>query len=222
MNLQLENYSLLPLRDVVFKTIRKAILTGELMPGERLMELHLADQLGVSRTPIREAIRQLELEGLVVMIPRKGAHVAPMSEKGMLEVLEVRLALDELAVSLACERITEDEIVNLNQARIDFENAVFKKNHDSIASADVAFHDVIFQSTRNPRLGQLVTNLSEQMYRYRFEYIKNPDIHQSLIDEHEEIFDAIRNRDKCLAISSIHVHVENQAKSILKKLRNEV
>ena len=72
--------ALLPLRDVVFKTLRQAILTGELKPGERLMEIHLAEKLGVSRTPIREAIRQLELEGLVVMIPRKGAQVAHMTE----------------------------------------------------------------------------------------------------------------------------------------------
>ena len=71
----------LPLRDVVFQTLRQAILRGELEPGERLMEIHLADRLGVSRTPIREAIRKLELEGLVVMIPRRGAIVASITEK---------------------------------------------------------------------------------------------------------------------------------------------
>ena len=74
---------LLPLRDVVFNTLRQAILTGELKPGERLMEIHLADKLGVSRTPVREAIRRLELEGLVTMIPRRGAEVARMTEKNM-------------------------------------------------------------------------------------------------------------------------------------------
>ncbi len=73
----------LPLRDVVFNTLRQAILTGELKPGERLMEIHLANKLGVSRTPIREAIRKLELEGLVTMIPRRGAEVAQITEKSM-------------------------------------------------------------------------------------------------------------------------------------------
>ncbi len=77
----------LPLRDVVFNTLRQAILTGELKPGERLMEIHLADRLGVSRTPIREAMRKLELEGLVVMIPRKGAQVARITEKNLKDVL---------------------------------------------------------------------------------------------------------------------------------------
>ena len=96
-NLSMGINEYLPLRDVVFNTLRQAILRGELAPGERLMEIQLADKLGVSRTPIREAIRKLELEGLVVMIPRKGAEVARITEKDMRDVLEVRGTLEELA-----------------------------------------------------------------------------------------------------------------------------
>ena len=106
----------LPLRDVVFNTLRQAILRGELKPGERLMEIQLANKLGVSRTPIREAIRKLELEGLVLMIPRKGAEVAEITEKNMRDVLEVRKALEELAVQLACEKITDEEIEEMKKA----------------------------------------------------------------------------------------------------------
>ena len=84
----------LPLRDVVFNTLRQAIITGEFAPGERLMEIALAERLGVSRTPVREAIRKLELEGLVTMIPRRGAEVAQITEKNLKDVLEVRRALD--------------------------------------------------------------------------------------------------------------------------------
>ena len=90
----INNY--LPLRDVVFYTLRQAILKGELKPGERLMEMQLANQLGVSRTPIREAIRKLELEGLVLMIPRRGAVVAKITEKDLRDVLEVRTSLEKL------------------------------------------------------------------------------------------------------------------------------
>ena len=90
----------LPLRDVVFNTLRQAIITGEFAPGERLMEIALANRLGVSRTPVREAIRKLELEGLVVMIPRKGAEVARITEKDLRDVLEVRCSLEELAAEL--------------------------------------------------------------------------------------------------------------------------
>ncbi len=110
----------LPLRDVVFNTLRQAILRGELKPGERLMEIQLANKLGVSRTPIREAIRKLELEGLVLMIPRKGAEVAEITEKNMRDVLEVRKALEELAVQLACEKITAEEIEEMKKAAEEF------------------------------------------------------------------------------------------------------
>ena len=109
----------LPLRDVVFNTLRQAILRGELKPGERLMEIQLANKLGVSRTPIREAIRKLELEGLVLMIPRKGAEVAEITEKNMRDVLEVRKALEELAVQLACDKITKEEIEEMKKAAED-------------------------------------------------------------------------------------------------------
>ena len=110
----------LPLRDVVFNTLRQAILRGELKPGERLMEIQLANKLGVSRTPIREAIRKLELEGLVLMIPRKGAEVAEITEKNMRDVLEVRKALEELAVQLASDNITKEEIEEMKKAAEDF------------------------------------------------------------------------------------------------------
>lgn len=110
----------LPLRDVVFNTLRQAILRGELKPGERLMEIQLANKLGVSRTPIREAIRKLELEGLVLMILRKGAEVAEITEKNMRDVLEVRKALEELAVQLACEKITDEEIEEMKKAAEEF------------------------------------------------------------------------------------------------------
>ena len=114
----------LPLRDVVFHTLRQAILRGELKPGERLMEIKLANKLGVSRTPIREAIRKLELEGLVLIIPRRGAEVAQITEKSLRDVLEVRRSLEALAVQLACERMQAQGLQDLKNAEEDFENVL--------------------------------------------------------------------------------------------------
>ncbi len=211
----------LPLRDVVFKTLRQAILTGELKPGERLMEIHLAEKLGVSRTPIREAIRQLELEGLVTMAPRRGAQVAHITKKGMSEVLEVRVALEELAVGLACERITDEEIELLQNTCLAFENAVDSSDTRKITAADIEFHDTIMAAGKNTRLTQLVHNLSEQMYRYRFEYIKDNTGWNSLISEHRMIADAIIKRDSRLAVQAIRVHIKNQENSILRLLSKQ-
>lgn len=220
----MENYmqdAFLPLREVVFKTIRQAILTGELKPGERLMEIHLANKLGVSRTPIREAIRQLELEGLVVMVPRKGAQVASITEKSMTDVLEVRLALEKLAVELACKRITYEQKEGLKIVLLEFEKAVETDDASAIARADVDFHDAIFNATGNMRLGQMVNNLAEQMYRFRFEYIKDKGGRQRLIEEHRRIYDAVIKGDVATATDEISSHIKNQEASIVNQIRME-
>ncbi len=209
----------LPLRDVVFKTLRQGILTGELKPGERLMEIHLANRLGVSRTPIREAIRKLELEGLVIMIPRRGAEVAQITEKNLQDVLEVRRELDAFAAKLACQRMNEEQMNQLKEAAEAFEKAIETKDATVIAKADVAFHDIILKSTENDRLIQLVNNLAEQVYRYRFEYVKDKTSHNRLIEEHRNIYESIVNRDEAAAAMAVGAHVDNQEKSIREQLR---
>ena len=163
----------LPLRDVVFNTLRKAILKGELKPGERLMEIALAERLGVSRTPVREAMRKLELEGLVVMIPRRGAQVANITEKDLNDVLEVRMALENLSIENACARMTEEQLDELWKAARNFEDTMAEGNLVRLAEADVAFHEVIYKSSDNRRLTQVLNNLREQIYRYRVEYLKD-------------------------------------------------
>lgn len=208
----------LPLRDVVFNTLRQSILTGELKPGERLMEIHLADKLGVSRTPIREAIRKLELEGLVTMIPRRGAEVAQITEKHLKDVLEVRRALDALTVELACERITQEELTDLMDARDLFAKAIKTKDANKIAQADVAFHDIILIASRNDRLMQMLSNLSQQMYRYRLEYVKDDEHYDRLIEEHNIIFYAISRRDSKVGAEAIIAHIDNQEKSIMRSI----
>ncbi len=218
-NLQVKLDAFLPLRDVVFNTLRQAILTGELKPGERLMEIHLANRLGVSRTPIREAIRKLELEGLVTMIPRKGAEVAQITEKSMSDVLEVRRAMDALCAELACERITDEELSQLKDACARFEQAVHTEDIKKIAQADVELHDIILQATGNNRLIQLVNNLSEQMYRYRFEYIKDFSQHEKLVEEHRIIYESLLGKDKERACEAAKIHIDNQKKAIIRQIR---
>ncbi len=211
----------LPLRDVVFKTLRQEILTGKLKPGERLMEIQLANKLGVSRTPIREAIRKLELDGLVIMIPRRGAEVAQITLKDLKDVMEVRCALDVLAIELACERMEQEGLNNLYQACENFREAVKTKDTRKLAEADVAFHDAIVTSTGNTRLIQLVSNLSEQMYRYRFEYLKDATSHEMLQQEHMEMYQNILKKDKAAAASVVRKHINNQEEAIIKQLQLE-
>ncbi len=148
--LNLDNYK--PLRDVVFENLRSAILEGKLKSGQRLMEVQLAEQLGVSRTPVREAIRKLELEGLVVMLPRKGAYVANISVKDLMDVLEIRASLEGLGASLAAERRNDEDIKNLEELEVEFEEAVRTQNIDMLLKKDIEFHECIFKAANNKKL----------------------------------------------------------------------
>lgn len=211
----------LPLRDVVFQILRQSILHGELKPGERLMEIHLAERLGVSRTPIREAIRKLELEGLVVMIPHRGAAVASITEKDLKDVLEVRLTLEILAGEVACERITPELLEELKKAGKEFGRLKETEDVNFLAEADVRFHEIIYAATENARLITILNNLREQMYRYRLEYLKDKGSHERLCQEHQEIYAAIKNGDKKAVGAAICKHIDNQKVAILAGIREQ-
>lgn len=217
LTLSMDDY--LPLRDVVFNTLRQGILRGLLPPGLRLMEIQLAKQLGVSRTPVREAIRKLELEGLVVTIPRKGAEVAEITPKDLHDVLEVRCALEALAVELACHAITDKELNELGLYLEKFKTLVPTGDINALAECDVAFHDVIINSTGNNRLIQMLNNLREQMYRYRLEYLKDDATHPLLIKEHQEIIACLQNKDTTGAKSVISEHINQQYEDVIQSLK---
>ena len=217
-NLKVTMNEYLPLRDVVFNTLRQAILKGELEPGERLMEIQLAERLGVSRTPIREAIRKLELEGLVLMIPRKGAEVAKISARSLRDVLEVCRALEELAIELACQRMSEEDVGNLQKAQEDFKKAIAEGDAMKIAETDEHYHDVIYEGTQNAKLIQMLNNLREQMYRYRLEYIKDEDKRKILVLEHEKILKTVRERKVAEAKEAVREHIDNQEITVARNI----
>ena len=221
MDFEVNMNEYLPLRDVVFNTLRKAILRGELKPGERLMEIQLANKLGVSRTPIREAIRKLELEGLVLMIPRKGAEVAQITEKNMQDVLEVRKALEELSVQLACERITPEQVEEMKMATEDFRKVLKSGDVTKIAEADVKFHDIIFAATNNQRLITLLNNLREQMYRFRVEYLKQKECYPQLLEEHDKLIALISGGEVEEACELMGCHIDNQASTVSDVIRRD-
>ncbi len=211
----------LPLRDVVFLKLRESILKGEIAPGTRLMEVHLAEQLGVSRTPVREAIRMLEQEGLAVVHPGRGAKVAKMTEKDLDDVLQIRSALDALAVRLACDERSDRDLERIKKAMVQFEEATKTGDLKQIAEADEAFHDQIYESSGNDKLIVIITNIREQMFRYRFEYIKDTSAYPRLIAEHREIFNGLVNRDKTSVEIAIQMHIAGQRKRVQDSIRRQ-
>lgn len=218
VKLNMDAADLGPLREVVFNSLREAILTGTLKPGERLMEIHLAQTLGVSRTPVRDAIRKLENEGLAVMVPHKGAEVAKITKKQLLNVLEVRKALETLAVQSACMHMSKEEMNRLERTHLKVKEMAEKKDLKAVAKADVHFHDSIYAAADNETLLQILNDLSQQMYRYRIEYLKNVKNYTIIVQEHEAILQAIRKMDKEHAVRLVRQHITNQEKGILAML----
>ena len=212
----------LPLRDVVFNTLRDAILTGKLVPGERLMENQLAEKLGASRTPVREALRMLELENLVELVPRKGAQVLDMSEKDIVNILEVRSALEGLATSVACKKMAKEDLQQLKNMEVDFEKAVADNDVEHFVDIDEDFHDLIFAATENDKLINIFRNLRIQLYRYRMAQAKNNETSMStIVAHHRSIIRAIENHDAEEGASIAQGHIKYQTESILRFVRNK-
>lgn len=216
--IKLDNYK--PLRDVVFDVMREAIVSGKLKPGERLMELQLAEEMGVSRTPVREAIRKLELEGLIVTIPRKGAYVAGLTLKDAAEVFEIRGSLEGLAANLAAERITEEEIEKLERVLVQTKECISKKDIKTLVERDEEFHDIICNASRNKKLTAILNNLREQIHRFRVTSLtKNPERLKGIFEEHERILAAIGSRDPERAEELVKEHIENVENSIMRTMK---
>jgi len=201
---KLDSYK--PLREIVFESMREAIISGVLPPGERLMEIQLAEEMGVSRTPVREAIRKLELEGFVVMVPRKGAYVAGVSLKDVADVFEIRAALEGLAAGLAAERATDEEIEQMERMVLYKEDE--EADLDRIVAFDTDFHALVYQASRNERLIQILGNIREQIQRFRSVSLAVPGRIKEAIHEHRAIVEAIANHEVEAAAELARTHIE--------------
>ena len=215
---KLDSYK--PLREIVFESMRDAIISGVLKPGERLMEIQLAEEMGVSRTPVREAIRKLELEAFVVMIPRKGAYVAGVSHKDVADVFEIRAALEGLAAGLAAERITEDEIEQMERVLL-FEDGE-ESDLVKIVARDTAFHALVYQASRNERLVQILANLREQIQRFRATSLAVPGRVLDAIKEHRAIVEALVDHNSEVAQELMTAHIVTAENVMFETFRADV
>ncbi len=215
---KLDSYK--PLREIVFESMRDAIISGVLKPGERLMEIQLAEEMGVSRTPVREAIRKLELEAFVVMIPRKGAYVAGVSHKDVADVFEIRAALEGLAAGLAAERITADEIEQMERVLL-FEDGE-ETDLAKIVARDTDFHALVYQASRNERLVMILANLREQIQRFRATSLAVPGRVLDAIKEHRAIVEALVEHNSEAAQELMTAHIVTAENVMFETFRPDV
>lgn len=205
LNFDIQNHK--PLREMVYEELKMQILKGSIIPGTRMMEVELAEEMGVSRTPIREAIRKLEKEGLVTIEPRRGAYASMISTEDMVEILEVRQDLEGLAAYFAANRMTDEQMAELKEVSNNYNEAVKRGKMEDMIKYDTRFHHIIVESCRNKILVQMIEQLQELVLRFRYIYYDNFRRAENMPEEHEAIVAAISegNADKARAAADIHI-----------------
>lgn len=201
----------------VIPRLRDAILKGHFGPGERLRESLLAQSMGVSRGPIREAFRQLEREGLVVMRPQRGACVARLSRTDLDEVYSLRLALERLAIQEAVQHIDPEQLGEM-QSMVDLmkNEAVQGVIEQEAAEIDMRFHEILFKATKHQRLFECWTNLKPQIHIFLLSRsIVTVDFQEAIVNGHQAIVHALAARDEKTAIALIEDHIQTSYKRIV-------
>lgn len=186
---QYEGYN--PLSRQVYQTLRKAILEGDLIPGERLIERHLAEELNTSRTPIRVALSQLELEGLVVSTPRRGMMVAALSRKQIEEIYEIGAVLEGLAARQAAASISVARATSLAQLATLLEEAAALGKREWLQEAHLRFQEELMKSASSPRLIRMVLALREYVAKFTRIVYDQPERQREAVKEHREILECI-------------------------------
>ncbi|MBP2626974.1 MAG: GntR family transcriptional regulator [Firmicutes bacterium] len=209
-----------PIRDVVYEYLRTAIINGLIKPGERLVEKDYAEKFNISRTPVREALRKLELEGLVENIPRKGDIVKGIDLKDMLEIFAIRQALEPLIVKTAMENITPEDIINLQETVDKMDSSAYNNDTETLLNAFQAFHDILINTSKMPRLSAIISQLKDYLGRFRTMSLSNHDRRTQAINEHKEILQTIIARDNEKAEQLVATHLASARQSLLQKMQD--
>lgn len=200
----MEDYSL---RSQVFQTIREDILKGKYKENDELREISLGKELGVSRTPVREALRQLELEGLVNIVPNKGAYVTGISDKDVHDIYMIRSIMEGLCVRWATENITKEQLDELDEIIVLSSYHLEKGNLEQLTELDGRFHQVLYDASQSRILDHVLSDFHKYVQRARGTSVKEEERAVKSIEEHKEILNAIQEKDADRAEKLTTLHV---------------
>jgi len=210
---EINDYELLSKK--VYRVLKSRIIKGSFKPGTKLLENKIAEQMGISRTPVREAIRELASEGFVTLSPNRGVVIRSVSAENIREVLQIRSVLEGLAARLATYVITEEEIKELENYNKKMEKPANKIDVFAYSEVDIKFHEFIANVCKNKQLIKIRKNISSQALRYRISSLRIPGRLQKTIKEHWNIVEAIKAKDPKRADRMGRKHIENALKNIL-------
>lgn len=208
------------LREKILENIRDAILKGTLKPGERVSEPDLAERYGISRTPIREAFRQLESEGYLTVVPRKGAVVTALSERDVAEFYEIKSMLEGYAAQLAAEKMTDRDIERLSKINNRLADLAAEGDVKSFFRVHNEFHELFIRASGNNKLQELIQQMLKKFNRLRIASLSLPGRMEISVKEHEKIIEAFRNRDGELANNLVKKNAAYGGQVLIKSMND--
>lgn len=217
INLQKEIADRYSLRGRVYNTIRDRILSGDYHENEELKENTIATELGVSRTPVREALRKLELEGLVNIIPNKGAYVTGITKKDIHDIYMIRSYLEGLCAKLACENITNAQIEALEEILYLTDFHARRSHFDQIVELDNKFHDLLYKASGSKILNHVLSDFHQYVERVRKITLSRPYRAEKSSKEHAAIVEALKKRDEQFAETLAHEHMMNTIQNLTEQ-----
>lgn len=197
------------LTSIIFEKIREDILNGLYDPSEKIVEAKLADELGVSRTPVREALKQLELDGLVENIPNRGVIVKGVTRQDIQDIYTIREAIEGIAAKWSVERMSDEELASLKEIYELMEFYTFKKDVDKIFELNTRFHELIYMATNSRFLEHVLRDFQLFIKTTRYDSLKSEGRLEGTLKEHKAILDAFINRDKDEAVQTILAHINH-------------
>ena len=208
------------LREEVYQSLKKSILHGKLKGGQRLIEEQLAGQIGISRTPVREAFHKLERDDLVSRLPRGGFAVREFTKEDVEEIFGIRIALESYAAYLASLHITPERISALEKKVEELESTLKKGEYDKAIQLQTEFHDLLYKLCKSKKLLEMINNFRDYFYRYRSALLQAKDGLKSSIEDHQSMLGAMKKKNPRLVERVVRKHLE-RGKDLITKEINE-
>jgi len=207
-----------PLREVVYDSLKKSILHGKLKAKQRLIEETLANQIGISRTPVREAFHKLERDDLVSRLPKGGFAVREFTNEDVEEIFGIRIALESYAAYLAAIHMTTDKISALEEKADESEKALKKGEGEKAVQLYTEFHDLLYKSCKSKKLIEMINGYRDYFYRYRSALLHTPDGFKTSITDHRQMIEAMKKNNPRLVESLVRTHLERGMEIVLKEI----
>jgi len=204
------------LREEVYDSLRKSILHGKLKAGQRLIEEQLAHQIGISRTPVREAFHKLEKDDLVIRLPKGGFAVREFTKADVEEIFGIRCALESYAAYLATLHITPDKISVLEKKMEELQKALEGGDTNKVVQLNTEFHNLLYKACKSKKLADMINNFSDYFYRYRAAFPINEDNFKYTVDDHRSMLEAMKKKNPRVVEKLVRTHLEKTKELVLQ------